>query len=608
MTALVRTAGLVLALLPCLAPSLDGQNLTIDTSAGNSPYALAEGTSLTLTGLTVGTQGGGQFTQTGGDLTTNSSYLGYGAAFSYVQSGGTHTVHGNLVLSYFGISASGSYTLTGGLLQTGGTSLAFNTWGPATFNQSGGIHRTSLLRVADSDATRGIYKLSGGLLWAGTSTIGDGGAGTFQQTGGTHQVDGQLIVSDSDYVLDGLDSQIACAALFVGTVPYVFNAWGYFYHNGGTHKVSGTVRLGVAGNGAQRGYYSVGGGALSCERIELINCSGVLVSGGTATVSGAIVLGPVPNTHNLENAIFIRGGTLHLGAGGLSAGPGGGRLNFDGGTLTPDVDGLSIGTLSSVTVDDGGAVIDTAGHDFTFTQPLLHLASLGTTLDGGLRKLGAGLLRLCGGTNTYNGPTRVEGGTLEICPGGVLSDWSTSVGPGATLLNNGSIGAYFGGVTVEGTLRSTSNAAIVGGLHIASGGVCEVEAATLQVQGPITNAGTLRILRGGSLQALHADFVNDGLLDLISGTAALPAGFVNHGIVLDSSAVRTTGAELAQNQFIVRVASHDGHRYQLQRSTSLANEVFAAVGPVQSGATGAELTFSVTAREASGFYRVVVDP
>ena len=71
----------------------------------------------------------------------------------------------------------------------------------------------------------------------------------------------------------------------------------------------------------------------------------------------------------------------------------------------------SITILNNVTndVDAGGAIINTQGYNVTVAQPLLH----GTgTPDGGLTKLGSGILTL-NGAGTYNGGTTIGVGTVQ---------------------------------------------------------------------------------------------------------------------------------------------------------------------------------------------------
>ncbi|MGN0847046.1 MAG: autotransporter-associated beta strand repeat-containing protein, partial [Kiritimatiellia bacterium] len=111
-----------------------------------------------------------------------------------------------------------------------------------------------------------------------------------------------------------------------------------------------------------------------------------------------------------------------------------GCLNLNGGTVAARWNENNfIGTTGAawenilVRVCVGGAIVDTDGFAVTIRRPLLS----GCGRDGGLTKRGAGTLTLTA-ANTYNGPTRVEAGTLVFdhaagYPGGHLDF------PGATL-------------------------------------------------------------------------------------------------------------------------------------------------------------------------------
>jgi len=122
--------------------------------------------------------------------------------------------------------------------------------------------------------------------------------------------------------------------------------------------------------------------------------------------------------------------------GSTNAGTGVGNFKFNGGTLRalgaqPDwlrsFDTANFLGLSAVTVQAGGAVIDSNGFDVGINTALAHDATLGASLDGGLKKLGAGTLTL-GGTNSYTGTTVVSGGTLLV--NGSLSGSTTTVSSG----------------------------------------------------------------------------------------------------------------------------------------------------------------------------------
>jgi autotransporter-associated beta strand protein len=84
-------------------------------------------------------------------------------------------------------------------------------------------------------------------------------------------------------------------------------------------------------------------------------------------------------------------------------------------------------------VQAGGAFLDDGGFAITIAAPLLHDPALGSTVDGGLTKLGAGTLTLTA-SNSFTGDTLVTAGTLALSGNGSLpGTQNIIVGSGATL-------------------------------------------------------------------------------------------------------------------------------------------------------------------------------
>lgn len=117
----------------------------------------------------------------------------------------------------------------------------------------------------------------------------------------------------------------------------------------------------------------------------------------------------------------------------------GGRIVALPGTQNSDFLQLIEGDASAlpygVYVSTRGVVFDSDTNNVTIKMPLKHHVSGGTT-DGGLVKLGTGMLTL-NGTNTYNGATAVSNGTLNV--NGVLTNANITVSAGATLTGSGAI-------------------------------------------------------------------------------------------------------------------------------------------------------------------------
>ena len=112
-----------------------------------------------------------------------------------------------------------------------------------------------------------------------------------------------------------------------------------------------------------------------------------------------------------------------------------GYLYFNGGTLQISGNGGSIsepnGGNLNLYVSQSGATINTSGNNIQALVPFVPSPS-NTGTDGGLTKLGGGALGISAtnGQSTYQGPTRVLGGTLLVT-GGLPNTSSITVASGA---------------------------------------------------------------------------------------------------------------------------------------------------------------------------------
>ncbi len=135
------------------------------------------------------------------------------------------------------------------------------------------------------------------------------------------------------------------------------------------------------------------------------------------------------------NTYYFHGGLLSAGSisnGGPSSN---GQFDFDGGTLQATGNDAQYFSGVYPVVQAGGAIIDVQGFNVALGQSLLHDSSLSATPDGGLTKLGSGVLTLTG-TNTYTGATTINQGEL------LVNGWLVSpvtVNSGGILAGTGSL-------------------------------------------------------------------------------------------------------------------------------------------------------------------------
>jgi autotransporter-associated beta strand protein len=188
-------------------------------------------------------------------------------------------------------------------------------------------------------------------------------------------------------------------------------------------------------------------------------------------------------------------------------------------------------------VQAGGAKIDDSGFTINaISGPLIHDPALGSTLDGGLTKLGNGKLTLAA-NNTYTGPTYINAGILSLYapPIGSISN-SASIyiavgaqldlfaggtsamvlGSGKTIWGNGSVAGKFT-VGAAAVLSPGSNSigslTFSNALTLAAGSTNIFEVSHLPlandavtVVGALTNGGTLVVSNSSGVLAAGDTF------------------------------------------------------------------------------------------------------
>ncbi|MFZ5447758.1 MAG: autotransporter domain-containing protein [Thermodesulfobacteriota bacterium] len=295
---------------------------------------------------------------------TGGEFVGLSGHGAFTQSGGSHTVSGSGLALGLLHGSSGSYDLQGGSLEvsiggrmyfSGGEAVGF--FGSGTFHQSGGSHTVcGDMGMGYNTTGIGTFNLSGGnLAIFGGEGVGLNGIGVFTQSGGSHTVGGGgLMVSGEEdltlgYAVTGRGSfYLSGGSLAVNGRECVgWSGSGSFNQTGGVHAVSGDLTLGYAPTGI--GTYNLQDGSLSALNVN-IGTSGTgsfTQDGGSHTITGTLALAVDPGSSGTYN---LRGGSLNAGTITLNTG---GTFNQTGGVLSFNTFNQQGGTVTGSLTNRG---------------------------------------------------------------------------------------------------------------------------------------------------------------------------------------------------------------------------------------------------------------
>jgi uncharacterized protein with beta-barrel porin domain len=524
--------------------SLSGGSLTVgDYEAvgysGTGSFTQSGG-SHTVTALYLGTVAGASGSYTLSDSGSGSllsvagnEYIGYSGTGSFIQSGGTHTVGSNFFFGAWG--GTGSYNLSGGSLSAGNEYIGNS--GTGSFTQSGGSHTVDSLQLSDGLGATGTYTLFGsGSLSAGTITLNSGGTFTqiggtldfteFNQSGGTGTFTdlylGRNAGSSSTFNLSG--GNVTAANEYVGN-----SGTGTFNQSGGTNAVTGNLIL--AANAGSSGTYNLQGGGLTAGTIivnpgGLFNQTGgtlnapITLSGGTVaagtdnglgtqllTINRGTLQAAAGTTPTLGNAINVGGDFILSGADNLTLS---GNVDLGGATRTVAVTNSGDTNLSGIISNGGLSINNSAGGNLSLSGANLY--SGGTTLT-------AGALLIGNNTGLGSGGLTITGGTFGASAVGISATNAIAVG-----------GSFNLGTTLGNDLTLSSNLALGGNnlTHTGAGadsllgkisgsGAVTVNAGTLTLSGGNTYTGGTTLAGGTLLAGSNAAF-GIGSLNLNGGT------------------------------------------------------------------------------------------
>jgi len=494
-------------------------DLTLGHQSGSfGTYLLNSGT-LTVGGQTaVGglTGSTGTFTQNGGTLiltnsanqpTVNPDYAsvppGSGAFGGKLAiGGGISSLGGN-------DGGSGTYNLTGGLINATANGIEVGPTGNGTMNQSGGTVNTTYLTEGFSGT--GTYNLSGtGTINSYSESVGYAGTGTFNQSGGTHTIASDLRVgvqystnspgngtyslsngvlnSGNTYVGQGETGSIVVSDFTTSGYTSVHNVSGNLIlgtlglPDGINPQPSGNGSYSITGNSSQLNVnFASGGNAVG-------NPNGALIIGSDNGSTGTFVQGKVDKS-DIGNQVNVAGDLVV----GLNAGSQG-TYTLNAGTLT--VGGaMTVGAASASNnqfIQNGGTVIlnGSAGgnSDYASARTAGGVVWPGSLIVGGDQPFsdGVGTYALNSGTlnassiyvgysgtgnfNQNSGTVNasyIDLGDCGGCNGGNSFGKYTLTGDGAVNVSTMNVGDFGHGEFVQN--GATSSVAITGDLNIGNG-------------------------------------------------------------------------------------------------------------------------------------------
>ncbi|MDX1962768.1 MAG: hypothetical protein SFX18_06420 [Pirellulales bacterium] len=448
----------------------------------------------------------------------------------------------------------------------GANSLWFSIggFGRATYNLNGGTitaHTDLGFNVGDNGGAIGVFNLANGTANVREVYVGKfgNGVGVINQTGGSLRnlggggewrvggasgpgdvtAYGMLNISGGTFDSRGNNLQIGAFGrgvlyqsggliqndTFPAIARFTADSRGVAYHTGGTYTHSNAALFHIV---AEEGI-----GQMTVDANATVELFGGLCIGIQPSAVGVV---------NLNGGVTLAERVFTLNPGSYS------QLNFDGGTLRAINDRADfLEGLDAVTINDGGAVIDTNGRVITVNQPLLAPAGDGIKeiqlANNGFDYVGAPIVEITGGGGT--------GATAIAKMNGDAVDSIVITNPGQGYTSAPTVNLLGGGMpapAVIGPIALQANSS--GGLTKVGPGALLLSAASTYTGITRVSQGDLVLLPGASLQTPLVDVPGVGQFwlsgiapALLSGTPIV-TGTANSNLIVNGTnqiAGRVTG-------------------------------------------------------------------
>jgi len=535
--------------------------------SGLGVYSLSGTGTLLTDALTVGFNGNATFNQNGGTATAAGMVIAnqLGSTGVYNLSAGVLTDKGLNTAMIFQVGGTGTATFTqsGGQFSLGNHGqLQINS--PSVYNLNGGT-----LSVAGGNVPiRGTLNINGGVMNISNgfgASVGLGGNGAVTQNNGSATLAGFLELGATS--LDSGTWNLSAGTLSVNNGEYIGNGGaGTFTQSGGTNSITGND-LFIGDAAGSYGVYNLGGGVVSVQGANAtVGASGAgtfTQTGGTLSCNNTLTLGQQVNSTGIYN---LSGGLLSPSI--LTIGGGSGdvaTLTQSIGTVTTN--GLTIaanaGATGTYNLNSGNASIFGIARVGSHGAGTLIKSGGTNTISNDLRIAelagssgyyslsGTGSLSIPNGTNLYVGEDGL--GTFVQSGGSINLPAVTNVGGNMFLAYNADAN---GSYTLSGGTIA-ADGIVVGGQSGAPGGAATFTASggtiTLATGMHVWPTGRLTV-SGGTINAItpSTSFSSGGVVNFSSGTIALSA-MDNTGTFTQSGGALTVtpGTQVNSGQFSI---------------------------------------------------------
>lgn len=199
----------------------------------------------------------------------------------------------------------------------------------------------------------------------------------------------------------------------------------------------------------------------------------------------------------------------------------------------------------------------------------------------------------------------VSGGSLVIQDNSLLDVGDSVVRDGATVKMSDTAELLINdGLVIDAGGQLIGCGLIAADVIINNGEIIANCGSTMTLAASVTNNGLIRAVNDTALSADSGFFLNNGTLDLITGSGDAPANLTGSGAFFSASLLPgfTVSLDAALDQAEVSIQTNTYHTYELETSTTLMPDSWTVADTFIGD--GSLLTWTVTGVGSRLFYRI----